>query len=185
MAKKSTARQQNIAPVFLIVLIIIGVIVAWQLRDSIVPPAPTDQDVSVTPPPTSDETPQDGSLSPTASPTPIAILQGRETYTIGQGSGTTGPKITRAIVEPHDPKQGQQQTVTVSVNHSSPITSVSLVMKSDNDTKTYPLSLASGSETNGQWSGTWTVEDTVLYTYAFTISVESPGGSSSVDLIIR
>lgn len=128
---------------------------------------------------------QTGSNSPNPTPTPTALMQGKETYSISQASNNTGPKITKAEIDPLDPKIGQKQTITIHSNFSQPLTGVTISVKTDH--KVFPLTLSkvSGTDTDGQWQTSWTVEDSVLYTYIMTITAVSGGASSNVDLAIR
>lgn len=125
------------------------------------------------------------SATPSPRPTPAPILQGKETYSIGQASDAKGPKITQAVFEPHDPAVGQTQKITIKTSHSQPVTAVELVIKSDNKTQTQNLTLASGTAADGSWSASWTVNDTHLYIYVVTVKAKSTDGESAVDISIR
>lgn len=129
-----------------------------------------------------------GELKPTGTPsptgTPIPIIKGEETYSITQGK-TNGPKITKAVINPHDPSVGMVQKFTLYVNHTAPVTGVKITLKSDNKTEDYQLSLTSGTPLEGQWSGTWEITDTHLHTYAFVIEVTDGKNNSSTGIAIR
>ena len=130
------------------------------------------------------------SLSPTASisatptGTPIPIIKGEETYSITQGK-TAGPMITKAVINPHDPEVGKTQKFTLYVNHTKPVTWVNIKLISDNKSQTYDLQMTSGTPLDGQWSGTWTIDDTHLHTYAFTIEAGDGTNVSKSGIAIR
>lgn len=121
---------------------------------------------------------------PSPTGTPIPIIKGEETYSITQGK-TNGPKITKAVILPHDPTIGTNQKFTLYVNHTSPVTRVTITLKSDNKVEEHELSLSSGSPLDGQWSGTWEITDTHLHTYAFVIEVTDGKNNSSTGIAIR
>ncbi len=118
----------------------------------------------------------------TPTPTPTALKAGKETYTISQSGDTKGPRITRLELDPLEPKQGTIQNIAVVTSFSSPITAVSVTVKTDNKTRTVELSKSSAE---GAWSGSWTVDDSLLYTYIMTIVSKSGSATSSVDVAIR
>jgi hypothetical protein len=134
---------------------------------------------------------KNGSLSrtapsgPTPTPTPRPLRQGRVTMNTSVSSETKGPKISTTIVDNNDPKVGQQQTLTSTYRHASPITSVTVTLVSDNGQKAYPMNLISGTNMDGQWQATWTVEDTLLYTYSFIFTAKAQDGTQSEITIAR
>lgn len=169
-SKQSRASSSTNRLLF-IVVVGLAALVTFQYRDKIrlpkfIPSFPTRQ-------------------APTPTPTPTALMQGKETYSISQASDNAGPKITKAEIDPLDPKVGGKQTITIHSNFTKPVTAVTVSIKTDN--KTFPLTLTrvSGTDTNGQWQTSWTVEDTFLYTYIMTITAQSGDASSKVDLAIR
>lgn len=121
---------------------------------------------------------------PAPSPTPTEILQGRETYTIGQASDAR-PKIDRLVVNPHDPKVGETQTLEVRVADTSPVQSVEVSVTTDNGSANVPMTLVEGDNNRGTWRGSWQVNDTVLYRYVVTIRAVSADSESKVDVGIR
>lgn len=114
----------------------------------------------------------------------IPIKQGTETYNISQGK-TDGPKISKATVNPHDPKEGTKQTITVFANHTKPITWVKVTVYSDNKIDVHDLSLSSGTNLNGTWSGSWTISDTHLYKWGFVIESGDSINQSKVGIAVR
>lgn len=129
-------------------------------------------------------TPKNGKASPTAKLTPRPILQGKETYSIGQSASAT-PKIRSLEVDPHDPKVNDNQTLKVRVVDSRPVQSVKVTIGSDNKTRDFDLKLTEGSNLDGKWTLTWKVDDTVLYSYYFTINAVGMSSRSNVTVSIR
>ena len=123
--------------------------------------------------------------SPKPSPSPVPILQGIETYSITQGKKNNGPKITQAIINPHDPKINDNQTVKVKLAYNQPINQVKLILKSDNDQQEADMTLIQGTATDGTWETSWEITDTVLYNYSQTITAQSGDQTSSVTITIR
>ncbi|HSV94428.1 MAG TPA: hypothetical protein VLH94_00420 [Spirochaetia bacterium] len=114
----------------------------------------------------------------------IPIKQGEEIYSISQGK-TDGPKITKAIINPHDPKEGIKQTVTIFANHTKPISWVKVTVYSDNKTEIRDLALSSGTSLSGTWSGSWTTNDTHLHKWGFLIESGDTINQSKVGIAIR
>lgn len=122
---------------------------------------------------------------PKPSPPPVPILQGIETYTISQGKKNNGPKITQAIINPHDPKINDNQTVKVKLAYAQPINQVKLILTSDNDQKETDMKLVEGTATSGIWETSWQITDTILYNYSQTITAKSGDQTSTVTITIR
>jgi hypothetical protein len=129
---------------------------------------------------------EDGKAAPTPTPkpTPHPILQGKETYSIGQ-SADARPKIRSAEVEPHDPKVGEIQTIKVRLVDTQPVQSAKITLASDNKTRDLELKLTEGNNLDGKWTVSWTVDDTVLYTYSMKIDAVGNGSQSTVTVSIR
>ena len=99
------------------------------------------------------------------SPKPRPLTQGKETYTFSPGPLAIGPKISEFALDPMDPKKGQKQTISVKMNYTGPITSVTA--KLDTDTKKTDLTFTrtDGTDLIGTWQTTRTEDDTHDYTY--------------------
>lgn len=123
--------------------------------------------------------------TPKVSPTPSKLKQGKETYSITQGPAEKGPDITQAVIDPLEPQKGQKVTMTISVNSTKPADSVTIELETDTMKKSYPLTLVSGTNLDGQWQATWTVEDTLLYQYVAKIEARSGSELSDFVLTIR
>lgn len=123
--------------------------------------------------------------SPSPLPSPRPIPHGAKSFTVGQADKTV-PQFSKGSIDPYDPAQGATQTVTITAKHSQPITKVTAVLKTDNTASpAYSFKLISGSATDGQWQGSWPVDDTYLYTYALILDAASASGSASVQITLR
>ena len=121
--------------------------------------------------------------TPTATPRPIP--HGKIGFTVGQ-SDKTVPLFGRGFIDPYDPAKGATQTVTIAVKYTKPVTKVTVVLKTDNNiSQPYPFKLISGSDTEGEWQGSWQITDTYLYTYALVFNAESSNKSGSVEVTLR
>lgn len=129
--------------------------------------------------------PESSPTLPKPSPFPVPILQGIETYTISQSQKNNGPKITQAIINPHDPKINDNQTVKVKLAYHQPIDQVKLKLTSDNKQQEADMTLVQGTATDGTWEVSWEITDTVLYNYSQTITAQSNDQTSSVTITIR
>lgn len=129
-----------------------------------------------------------GTSLPEPTPTPIPprpIPHGKIGFTVGQ-SDKTVPLFGRGFVDPYDPAKGSTQTVTIAVKYTKPVTKVTAVLKTDNNiSQPYPFKLISGSDTEGEWQGSWQITDTYLYTYALVFNAESSNKSGSVEVTLR
>lgn len=121
--------------------------------------------------------------TPTSVPKPLGS-HGKTTFTIG-GGNITEPQFSQGYLDPYDPKQNGKQTVSIMVSYTQPVTRVQATLKTDHKAKIYPLTLVSGTPTNGRWEGTWTVSDSYFYTYNMDIQAESGSVSSRVELTLR
>ena len=105
--------------------------------------------------------------------TPPPIGHGTQVYNIS--GGVEGlPRITTVTLIPEDPEMNSSQTISVKANYTSPIQGVEVVLHTDDykDT-TYPLQLSSGTATDGEWKGTWKVENSYSYIYRVTVKVKN------------
>lgn len=116
---------------------------------------------------------------PTPTPTPTKLKAGKDTYTISQPPNTPGPRIATLTLDPLDPKVNDKQTITAHIEYNTPVASVFVEYTSDNKKRTLPLTLASGTNTNGDWQTTWTVDDTVLYTYGVIVTATGSDGAAN------
>ncbi|OGD74869.1 hypothetical protein A3A84_03400 [Candidatus Collierbacteria bacterium RIFCSPLOWO2_01_FULL_50_23] len=100
-------------------------------------------------------------------PTPYLLLpQGKQEYLI-RSNPTKGDVVGKKIIaDPLDAPKNSPQTISIVLEHIISIVSVAIEISMDTTTKTYPLSLTSGTQTNGTWSGSWTVADSHNQTYS-------------------
>jgi hypothetical protein len=118
--------------------------------------------------------------APIPTPTIRPIGQGRVPITI---STAQKPNFLSGIVDPFDPKKGERQTISVKVVDSeADVTSVKIILQSDNKEKTHDLQLTSGTKRDGEWSGSWIVDDTIDYKYIISfLGEDAKGNKSRVD----
>jgi hypothetical protein len=84
-----------------------------------------------------------------------------------------------------DPAVGAQQTISVKVTHNSPISDVSVKLRTDTKTTTLKLTLSEGSELGGTWKTTWAVPESYMYNYIATIIASSGKEETSIPITIR
>ncbi len=119
------------------------------------------------------------------SPTPRAIPHGKKGFTVGQADKTV-PQFGRGFIDPYDPSIGAKQTLTIRVKHSTPVTKVTAVLQTDHETsKPYELHLQSGTQTDGEWSGVWSVNSPYSYTYVLVLTATSELKSAQVTITLR
>ena len=121
--------------------------------------------------------------APTATPRPIPT--GQKGFTVSQGDKTV-PQFGSGVINPYDPAKGATQTVTIAIKFNKPINKVTATLKTDK--KTSPpveFKLISGTNTNGQWQGSWKVIDTYLYSYVLTLQAESGKSVGSAIITLR
>jgi len=105
-------------------------------------------------------------------PSPVPLAHGRQTYRIS--GGTQGlPTISEAVLDPEDPEMGSTQTISVKANYDSAIKEVSAVLHTDDKDTTQVLQLSSGSPTNGEWKGSWKVENSFDRSYSITVRAKN------------
>lgn len=119
----------------------------------------------------------------TATPQPKPIPKGKTDFFVSVGNNVKGPRMGKGTIDPYDPGVNAQQTVTIEVNDTVPVEKVVVLLKTDNKVSTeMPLEPVPGSK---NWKGSWTVDDSYLYTYELTIKATSASGTSSVDVLLR
>jgi hypothetical protein len=146
-------------------------------------PTENEQQTDTTPTTPSSTSPVTTNPGPTATPEPKPIPHGKTDFFVSVGSNVKGPRMGKGTVDPYDPQNGTKQTVTIEANDTTPVQSVVLVVKTDHKTSAeIPLEQVAGTK---NWRGSWTVDDTYLYTYQLTIKATSASGTSSVDVLLR
>ena len=123
-------------------------------------------------------------ITPTPIPSPRPIPSGKKTFSVSSGK-KTGPQFQSGAIDPYDPKMKGTQTISVTIVSTNPVTLATLSMQTDTKTKKVPMEMVSGTATNGTWAGTWTVDDSYLYTYVATITAADGTESNKIDLTLR
>jgi len=175
--KPSKTKLTFFALTFIILLIIVFFVWKnqYQIQQLELASSKTEQQASF---------PDNSSSAPKPSPSPSFLLQGKQSYSISQGDKTV-PQITKAIINPLDPKLNETQTVQVKISHTSPVESVKLKLNSDNHQVETDMTLIEGTATNGTWEISWQITDTVLYNYLFTITAKSNDKTGSAGIAMR
>jgi hypothetical protein len=123
--------------------------------------------------------------TPTPTPTPRPIPHGPIDFTVGQTDKTV-PQFGKGTINPYDPENGTTQTVTIAIKHTQPITMVTAKLKTDHMVSApIPFTLMSGTNTNGQWQGSWKMTDTYLYTYQLILEATSETKTGTVEITLR
>jgi len=165
----------------LLISLVLFLLVNFQLTEKQVPEAlrkfiynKTDQSLET----------QTPSPSPTSTP-PRPIPHGKTGFSVSQADKIK-PQFGRGSIDPYDPPQDSKQTVTISIKDEQPITQVAAIFKTDNTvSQPFSLQLISGTETDGQWQGSWTINDTYFYTYNLILEATSSRGQSTVEITLR
>lgn len=120
----------------------------------------------------------------TSTPTPRPIPTGKRTFSVSSGK-KTGPLLGNGVIDPYDPKLDNPQIISISIASNKPVTTAKLTIETDTKSKEVLMKLASGTITDGIWEGTWTVDDTYLYTYNATITATDGQETNSVKITLR
>ena len=93
----------------------------------------------------------------------------------------------QGFIDPYDPALEEKQTLTIEVNNfDKPVEKVTAILTTDNKVSPeYPLKQIDGTENNGHWQGSWTVNNSYLHNYVLTIKAVGPNGTSKVDITLR
>ena len=122
-------------------------------------------------------------LTPTLTPTPVPLVQGPQTFSIGM-KGI--PQMYEVWFNTIDPKKGTQTVKLKIRDQSGKINSAAATVKTDKLSKKYNLSLSEGTASDGVWTGSWMLNDTYNRNFIITFSTaDDKGNKSSVDLTIR
>ncbi len=130
----------------------------------------------------------DSDLLPPPTPTPIILKPDEGTkgnYTVSQNAKDTGPTFSTVTFDPLDAQKGQNLTITVTLSSQSPVSAVTGTVTGD--TASMPVTLQKISETaaTSVWSTTFSVTDTLLYTYMLKVDAVNGTGTSSVTVAPR
>ena len=123
---------------------------------------------------------------PSSTPSPKPIPKGKRGFSVSMSSNLNGPRIGRGEIDPYDPSLNQLQKLTIEVNDTVPVESVTATLKTDNKiSQEYQLSPNTSNQLIGNWTGQWVVDDSYLYTYVLTIKAVSRNGTSQIDVTLR
>lgn len=122
----------------------------------------------------------DGTLQAKPSPTPMPkpIGSGKVTVDNSFGKDVIGPKMYQTLFDPIDPALNSQQTITAKVRYTAPVTSVTATLTTDTKNTEIPFKLTSGTDTDGVWTATWTVNDTYEQQYYGNFILKSSDGTT-------
>lgn len=128
--------------------------------------------------------------TPTPSPTPqkrspAPIVKGKLSYSISRGSKSKGPNPSKLVIDPTDPQMNEKQTMTVKITSAKPVKSVITTLNTDTKQTPHPLTLKEGTNTDGTWEGSWTINDTHDFTYNVTIEAKDDTDTAKVDVMVR
>lgn len=116
----------------------------------------------------------------------VGSVAGAQSFTIAQPEGSN-PVFRQGSIAPLLGKVGTVQSFSVVADDSiADISSVSVTIKTDTKTVTYPLTRTDGVANNGTWSKNWTLTDTTNTFFTITLNGEdSSGKKSSVTVTIK
>lgn len=116
---------------------------------------------------------------------PSKLREGKDFYNISMASDVTGPRFTKIELDPLDPKRGEKQVITITLTDTNPAERVWINAKTDHKLQDIPLSKSESVNNQTLWKATWTVNDTILVRYVYTIQATGPGGQSATDVAMR
>lgn len=117
---------------------------------------------------------------PTATPTPTPqpLPKGLQEYGI---SNKMNPQLRYLKISELDPIKGQSQKITLQViDLEGKTISVEVKLITDHLSKTYPMTLSSGTNTNGEWSTTVNTDDTHSYIYTMEFMAKNDKGQKAM-----
>lgn len=115
-------------------------------------------------------------LDPQAQEPSYTLAPVGETASIAISSGASDVKLTNAVISPLHVYVGDTQTLSVSVQSASPVSSVTATTQLDSQTITLTLEpIAEGSNT---FTTSWVVFDTHVQTYRTTFTATNEAGQS-------
>ena len=122
-----------------------------------------------------------------SSPLKIKPLKpGEQSYILSHNQDVIGPNMTMVTLDPHDPTIGQTQTITATIKHSSPVTSATVKVISDNDQEAEEkLTLIEGDSMDGIWQATLETTDSRNYQYSIYFELLSSEGDWKDSIVLR
>jgi hypothetical protein len=120
-------------------------------------------------------------LSPTPSPTPIALHKGKGTYHVSQ-SAHIGPSVSQVVFDPLDVQKGQTLIITVT---TSPTDSLMGTLITDNSEHPLTFTKTSTNNKQNQWQTQIKLSDTVWYQYILSLTARSNNQNTTVKIAPR
>lgn len=124
-------------------------------------------------------------VSPTVAPTPRPLPHGKRSFVVSLPSNVKGPRIGKGTIDPYDPALNGQQSLIIEVNDTVPVNAVVAILKTDNKTVEHALVPTTPGQMKGNWTGTWTMDDSYDYTYVLSVRATSANGTTMADLTTR
>jgi hypothetical protein len=128
--------------------------------------------------------------NPTATPqpirTPIPLYPDngtKGTYNISQGTHN-GPTFSQVIFDPLNAQKGQTFTITVTFKEKGAVTGLTGVLKTDNSSTNMTFQKVENTQIE-TWQTSFTLNDSVLYSYILNLTATSTGGSSLITVAPR
>lgn len=117
---------------------------------------------------------------PIASPRPQ--VKGKRLFYSSDNAINDVYTIKDGYLDPSDAKVGEKQQVSLSLKSKQPVTSVTAKITTDNGSQSILLSKVAGTVTEGNWSGSWKVNDTYDKTYIVGLRIEGASGSAQLEV---
>ena len=119
-----------------------------------------------------------------SSTTPIPLPKGKQSFTVNGGK-RNGIEWKITTVDPYDPSLNQKQALSIKIISDTPVSGVTATLETDTKKTAYPLALSDGTDKDGLWQGSWTVEDTHNVTYSAVLKATNAEGGDSLTLTFR
>lgn len=149
---------------------------------------------SITPSPSPLPSPDDSVIAapspspspkPTRSPYPLIPDNGRKgTYNISQAS-QAGPTFKQVIFDPLNASKAAPLHITVTVDSTNPLNSLSGTLQMDHQTANLTFSQKSRINLTETWETTLTLDDTVLYNYILRLTATNELGTTHAGVAPR
>lgn len=116
-------------------------------------------------------------LSSNSTPqTNYTLPPGEQVYEFSHGENVKGPKPKSLTLTPLSPREDRLQSASISISDSLPIKKITLTVVSDTLVTAHELTLTSGTEKDGIWSGSWSLNDTIDNRYAVRTTIIGDSG---------
>lgn len=123
--------------------------------------------------------------APTRSPYPLIPDKGSAgTYKVSHNAGS-GPTITNIEIDPLDAKQGDNVKISITTTHTTPITSISSQIKTDQDPINLTFRPKSNTDNTQVWETEFQLTRQISYTYIYHFDLSDGTHQSSLDMALR